>query len=61
LIDGYVRDDRFAGAILVTESGHILIDKGYGQADRSAGTPNTPGHPLSYCFDHQALHGRRQS
>lgn len=42
LIDGYARDDRFTGAILVTQGGHALIDRGYGLADRSAGTPNTP-------------------
>lgn len=42
LIDGYARDDRFTGTILVTQGGHALIDKGYGLADRSAGTPNTP-------------------
>lgn len=42
LIDGYVRDDRFTGAILVTEGGHALIDKGYGLADRTAGIPNAP-------------------
>lgn len=42
LIDGYVRDGRFTGAILVTRGGHTLVDRGYGQADRSVGTPNTP-------------------
>lgn len=42
LIDAYVRDDRFTGAILVTRKGRVLVDKGYGPADRSVGTLNTP-------------------
>jgi CubicO group peptidase (beta-lactamase class C family) len=31
----------FAGAVLLVRDGSIVLDKGYGLADRAAGTPNT--------------------
>ena len=32
----------FSGSVLVARRGHILLDKGYGQADRAARIPDTP-------------------
>jgi len=42
LIDGYMKDDRFMGAILVSQNGQNIIDKGYGYADLATETPNRP-------------------
>ncbi len=33
---------RFGGAVLVARQGRILLEKGYGLADRELGLPNTP-------------------
>src|SRR5262245_43990953 len=32
----------FAGAALVIKDGTVVLEKGYGLADRAAGVPNTP-------------------
>ncbi len=33
---------RFSGAVRVSQRGHILLNQGYGAADRAQGRPNTP-------------------
>src|SRR5579884_184421 len=35
-------EGRFNGAVLVRHAGRTLISRGYGQADRGHGRPNTP-------------------
>ncbi len=37
-----VAANRFSGVVLVVQNGHILLEKGYGLADREKGIPNTP-------------------
>jgi CubicO group peptidase (beta-lactamase class C family) len=34
--------DGFSGAVLVAQGGRVLLQKGYGLADRESGTPVTP-------------------
>ncbi len=34
--------DGFSGSVLIAKDGEILLERGYGQADRTAGTPNGP-------------------
>jgi CubicO group peptidase (beta-lactamase class C family) len=44
-IDAYytqlTQDGKFSGTVLIEYQGKILLDKGYGLADRQKGTPNT--------------------
>lgn len=40
-------DGQFSGAALVSRGNHVLLDAGYGWADRAAGIPNTAG--ASFC------------
>ncbi|WAC49380.1 serine hydrolase [Asticcacaulis sp. SL142] len=42
MIQSYVDADQFMGAVLVVKDGQIVLDKGYGFADRDAKTPITP-------------------
>jgi CubicO group peptidase (beta-lactamase class C family) len=41
-IDQYLRDSGFSGTILVAQKGKVLINQGYGLADRELEVPNTP-------------------
>ncbi len=45
-VDAYLTDQsrcgRFSGAVRITRRGQILLDQGYGAADRQRGRPNTP-------------------
>ncbi|MCL4505136.1 MAG: beta-lactamase family protein [Chloroflexi bacterium] len=45
-IDAYLNritaDGSFSGSVLVARGGDVLLDKGYGEADREYHTPNTP-------------------
>lgn len=41
-LDPYIETNNFTGSILVARSGQVLLSKGYGQADRDAGTANGP-------------------
>ena len=34
--------DMFSGSVLITQHGHVLLNKGYGFADRANKTPNGP-------------------
>jgi CubicO group peptidase (beta-lactamase class C family) len=36
------RDGAFTGSVLIAQEGKILLNKGYGMADRLQGIPNTP-------------------
>ena len=36
------RDGTFTGSALIAQDGKILLNKGYGLADRAQGIPNTP-------------------
>jgi CubicO group peptidase (beta-lactamase class C family) len=36
------QDGTFSGSVLIAQGGKILLNKGYGLADRLQGTPNTP-------------------
>jgi D-alanyl-D-alanine carboxypeptidase len=38
--DALVAQDRFSGAVLVARHGKVLLERAWGQSDRSAGTPN---------------------
>ncbi|MFT4059858.1 MAG: serine hydrolase [Legionella sp.] len=42
LIEFYVKDKQFMGAILVAQQGKIILDKGYGYANLEWEIPNTP-------------------
>lgn len=42
LLNAYHRRDEFNGAALVAEHGRIILQKGYGLANREWGIPNTP-------------------
>lgn len=45
-LDDYVKlfekAGLFSGSVLVADQGRVVLQKGYGLADRTAGTPNTP-------------------
>jgi len=45
-VDAYLTEEsqrgRFSGAVRISQRGHILVDHGYGAADRRRGRPNTP-------------------
>jgi CubicO group peptidase (beta-lactamase class C family) len=38
----YEQAGLFSGSVLVADQGRVVLQKGYGLADRAAGTPNTP-------------------
>jgi CubicO group peptidase (beta-lactamase class C family) len=42
VIEERVAADRFSGAVLVARHGRVLLERAWGDADRPAGTPNTP-------------------
>ncbi len=42
LVDAWLRDENFSGSVLVAHHDIILLDRGYGLADRSNDVPNTP-------------------
>jgi CubicO group peptidase (beta-lactamase class C family) len=42
VVEAYTPDHGFMGAVLVAEGDHIVIDKGYGQADAEWDIPNAP-------------------
>lgn len=35
-------ESGFTGAVLVRQHGHVIVEQGFGQANRSEGTPNSP-------------------
>jgi D-alanyl-D-alanine carboxypeptidase len=39
--DALVEQDRFSGAVLVSRNGRVLLERAWGLADRTEGTPNT--------------------
>ena len=41
-LDGLASSGQFSGAVLVARSGHVLLDAGYGLADRATRTRNGP-------------------
>jgi CubicO group peptidase (beta-lactamase class C family) len=41
-LGGLAASGRFTGTVLVARDGRVLLDAGYGLADRAAGTPNRP-------------------
>ena len=41
-LNGLASSGRFAGTVLVARSGRVLLDAGYGLADRATRTPNGP-------------------
>jgi CubicO group peptidase (beta-lactamase class C family) len=41
-LDGLAASGQFSGTVLIARSGRVLLDAGYGLADRAAGTPNGP-------------------
>jgi len=45
-VDAYLTDQsrrgRFSGAVRITRGSQILLDQGYGTADRQRRRPNTP-------------------
>src|SRR5215469_11987745 len=42
-LGGLAASGRFTGTVLVTRDGKVLLDAGYGLADRAARVPNGPG------------------
>ncbi len=40
--DELTKADRFSGAMLIARNGKVLLEKGWGKADRAAGKPVTP-------------------
>jgi CubicO group peptidase (beta-lactamase class C family) len=42
-LDRLASTGRFSGAVLVARDGHVLLDAGYGLADRATRTLNAPG------------------
>ena len=40
-LDVYAQAQQFSGVVLVAQEGSVLLDKGYGEADRANGIPNT--------------------
>ena len=42
VVQGYVRDKTFMGAVLVARGGDIILSKGYGSANLEWNIPNTP-------------------
>ncbi|HUN09231.1 MAG TPA: serine hydrolase domain-containing protein [Aggregatilineales bacterium] len=45
LLQAYVDQGRFNGAVLVAQRGNVLLRKGYGAANRETGAPFTPQTP----------------
>jgi CubicO group peptidase (beta-lactamase class C family) len=43
LIEGYGRNQRFSGVVLLAHDGEILVNRGYGMADLAHEVPNEPG------------------
>jgi len=41
-LDNLASSGGFSGTVLVARNGHVLLDSGYGLADRATGTPNGP-------------------
>jgi CubicO group peptidase (beta-lactamase class C family) len=41
-VDNYLTSRNFSGSILLEKGGQILLEKGYGLADKASKTPNTP-------------------
>jgi YVTN family beta-propeller protein len=41
-LSGLAAHQQLGGTVLVARKGHILVDKGYGLADRKDGVPNSP-------------------
>jgi CubicO group peptidase (beta-lactamase class C family) len=41
-LDGLASSGQFSGTVLVARSGRVLLDAGYGLADRATSTPNGP-------------------
>lgn len=41
-LNPYIEMDLFSGSVLLARADSVLLCKGYGLADREAGTPNTP-------------------
>lgn len=41
-LDGLAASGRFSGTVLVARAGQVLLDAGYGLADRATRTPNGP-------------------
>jgi CubicO group peptidase (beta-lactamase class C family) len=42
VVQGYVRDKNFMGAVLVARGGDVILSKGYGSANLEWNIPNTP-------------------
>jgi hypothetical protein len=48
----------FSGVFLVARGGEVILEGGYGLADREAGTPDHAGDGVRHRLDHQAVHRR---
>ena len=42
IVQAHVAGEQFSGAVLVARDGQVLLDRGYGLADREWDIPNTP-------------------